>query len=165
MLQAVLDAERKVEGPVYFVDVIRQLESQRSYLLPRIDNFTVLTIIYDLYRADEINADAHLSQFCSFRASPKFHTYSERISKLLGEGFRLDHNLRCIAWKSENKLSLKLLKRLLVSTKINTKVLEKYQRMAFDGELRFLDESDIDGDRTVFTSYPKSGASMLRQYL
>jgi hypothetical protein len=37
--------------------------------------------------------------------------------------------------------------------------------MLFDGELRFLDESDINGDRTVFTSYPKSGASLLRNYL
>lgn len=84
---------------------------------------------------------------------------------MLGHGFRLDQNLRFVPWKSENKLSLKLLKRLLVSTKVSTKVLEKYQKMAFDGELRFLDDSDIDGDRTVFTSYPKSGASLLRQYL
>jgi hypothetical protein len=122
----------------------------------------VLSIIYDLYREDEIHADIYLSQFCSYKASPKFYTYSERILKLLGQGFRLDGNLRFMPSKAENKLSLKLIKRLLVSSHINTKVLEKYKRMLFDGELRFLDESDINGDRTTFTSYPKSGGSLLR---
>lgn len=53
VLNAVIEAERRAEGPVYFIDVIRQFGSIKTYL-PRIENLTVLSIIYDLYREDEV---------------------------------------------------------------------------------------------------------------
>ena len=34
-----------------------------------------------------------------------------------------------------------------------------------NGETRFLDGEDIDGDRICFQSYPRSGNSMLRKFL
>lgn len=169
VFQALVDAEVKKQGPVYFIDIIKEWSNQRTYLLA-IDNFTVLSILYDLYRDDQIMSDRQMTMFASYKVAPQFETYTLRMSRILDEGDSLDLRLRIIPNESSGRenLNFRLLKRMLVSpdSQLKTTTLKQYKRRAYDNDLHFLSGTcDLSGDRTVFTGYPKSGTSLLRKYL
>lgn len=54
---------------------------------------------------------------------------------------------------------------MLLSKDINSVLESDDAQWMFDGEERFLDGENIDGERIAFVSHPRSGNSFLRKYL
>jgi len=80
------------------------------------------------------------------------------------DGYTVDFGLKIKPLEAQS-ISLMMLKRLLLTKKIRSSAQDSLARIIFDGDLRFLDEDDINGDRTAFCSFPTSGSSLLSKYL
>ena len=114
-------------------------------------------IILSLFREDIIFADRSLYHFtCTPREG--FSKFSDRFREIY-QGYRVD-SIGCIVPDTEKTLNYKELIKVLKS-----KDADLFNQSKWMFAARFLDGGDLENNSIAFTSYARSGNSMLRKIL
>ena len=91
----------------------------------------------------------------------EFELYSDRHFRLFS-CYDLSDRLVFRPKLDTPTINLKQLKEILLSKDLSR---DKELDWISNGQLRFLDGEDIDGDKVCFQSFPRAGNTMLRRFL
>lgn len=167
--EALRRAEQEKGAPVNLPEILRAFRqvSKKPIVAPH----AITLCLLDFYWNDQILADRELNyvtlnpKYQHTEKNPTgFDVYSDRLARIY-PGYDIDHLMRMVPIKGTPVLNYDYIKNLLLS-----KDLSRLGELKWidenGGTFRFLDKSvSLEGKKTSFTSFPRSGNSVLRKLI
>ena len=166
-MHALRIAQKERGGPVYVMEVLQAFK-KNSYF-PMKPLCLVRTTLFSLFADDRILANRELTMFSIDMADQRtddneteFELYSDRMNRIASTyRFEKAEILKIYPGPDTPTVNLKWLFSILLS-----KDLSKDRELDWvkPDNYRFLDGENLDGWHTVFSSFPRSGNTMLRRW-